>query len=257
MMNSVAMPPIYNNESLLRALDCHETEENGASFATFKQECERLGIDVDEANNAAKQSLAFYKKWWWYDDEDTAKDNDVQNGFHKDNMDDLSHSGRHNPKSDSILSSAPDSLIVQAKTEALIALRSSFGDTSTPHFQCALKALSSIYRQSTKAVDVHKLEGEWLTLSRPNFPDCLGQNINGDFVYTLGRMSFDMFRPNNLRCSIKKIVNNISKVELRKDHIQNIAMPRGLRKSLLQLNSSHDANHSQEHNHNLSLHTFE
>ena len=257
-MNSVAIPPIYNNDSLLRALDSRETAEDDTSFTAFKKECERLGIDVDEANNAAKQSLAFYKKWWWNDDENITKDNDVQNDFHKDNnMDDhSSHSGVNNPKPDSILS-PPNSLIVQAKTEALIALRNSFGDTSSPHFQCALKALSSIYCQSTKVVDVHKLEGEWLTLSRPNFPDCLGQNINGDFVYTLGRMSFDMFRPNNLRCSIKKIVNNISKVELTADQIQNIGMPKSMRKSLLQPKSSNGTDQSPNDTHNLSLHTFE
>ncbi len=48
-----------------------------------------------------------------------------------------------------------------------------------------------------------QLEGMWLTLSKPKYSDCLGQNAVGDYMYTMGRMSFDIFRPTSLVSSIQ------------------------------------------------------
>eukprot|EP00536_Pseudo-nitzschia_multiseries_P009411 jgi/Psemu1/242117/estExt_Genewise1.C_2610049 len=55
--------------------------------------------------------------------------------------------------------------------------------------------------------------GMWLTLSKPNFFGKLGENDNGDPLYTLGRMSFDMFSPTNLICSLQGNFNRIEIVE--------------------------------------------
>jgi len=53
------------------------------------------------------------------------------------------------------------------------------------------------------------LEGNWVNMSRPNYVECLGNNAENDFLYTLGRMSFDMFQPGNLICSVQSTHNTI------------------------------------------------
>ncbi|KAL7545434.1 hypothetical protein ACHAWF_008780 [Thalassiosira exigua] len=53
------------------------------------------------------------------------------------------------------------------------------------------------------------LEGYWLNVSRPTYVECLGRNPEGDPLYTLGRMSFDMFRPGGLVCSVQSTHNAI------------------------------------------------
>jgi len=53
------------------------------------------------------------------------------------------------------------------------------------------------------------LEGNWVNMSRPNYVECLGHNADDEFLYTLGRMSFDMFQPGNLLCSVQSTHNTI------------------------------------------------
>lgn len=218
--------PTANNNNV------SEEEDIIKNFISFKKECAKLGISLEEVNDAAKQSVSFYKKWWWSADNKNNKNNNnnnnnttTNNHGTNDNNDEKNDDEKSHSSSQSIhnvtgmpAALAPPivaDLIVQAKTEALIALRRSNGDTTCSHFQCAVRALSTIFSQNSRSpVNIHKFEGEWLTLSRPNFPNCLGQNVDGDFLYTLGRMSFDMFRPANLRCSIKKTVVNTTEVPL-------------------------------------------
>ena len=53
------------------------------------------------------------------------------------------------------------------------------------------------------------LEGNWVNMSRPNYVECLGRNSEDDLMYTLGRMSFDMFQPGGLVCSVQSTHNTI------------------------------------------------
>ena len=55
-----------------------------------------------------------------------------------------------------------------------------------------------------------------MTLSKPNYSGTIGKNEAGDSMYTLGHMSFDMFRPTKLVCSIQGTVNSVHTVS-RKD----------------------------------------
>mmetsp|Transcript_15706 Transcript_15706/g.23413 ORF Transcript_15706/g.23413 Transcript_15706/m.23413 type:complete len:772 (+) Transcript_15706:97-2412(+) len=105
--------------------------------------------------------------------------------------------------------------IDNAKLELLRYLAISGGDITNKPFLFALEQLRALYvmtdfdaRFASPGGDKH-LEGNWLTISRPNFSECLGTNTNGDYMYTLGRMSFDMFAPGNLVCSISGIFNSI------------------------------------------------
>lgn len=54
-----------------------------------------------------------------------------------------------------------------------------------------------------------KLEGHWFTLTKPTYTDCLGFNDDGDPLYKLGRMSFEMFFPGDLVCAIQAVFNSI------------------------------------------------
>ncbi len=48
-------------------------------------------------------------------------------------------------------------------------------------------------------------------------------------MYTLGRMSFDMFAPGNLVCSIQGIFNNIQVLDISQDRHLLKSVPRSLR----------------------------
>lgn len=125
----------------------------------------------------------------------------------------------------------------ETKLDLLRELAKSGGDPTTPVFRDTLSQLTALYglgnwdaREdpalsrsyhgddgSTPPSDPNDasgpaLEGTWLTLSRPSFPGCRGRNSHGEFVYTLGQMSFDMFRPTELVCSIQGTFNKVEVV---------------------------------------------
>lgn len=91
-------------------------------------------------------------------------------------------------------------------------LQKTGGDTSTTEFTRCLEHLRAAFvsqqQQQLTAADANST-GTWLTLSKPAFSECNGRNEYGEYMYTLGRMSFDMFKPTHLRCSIRAIMNNI------------------------------------------------
>ncbi|KAL7576064.1 hypothetical protein ACA910_000848 [Epithemia clementina (nom. ined.)] len=68
------------------------------------------------------------------------------------------------------------------------------------------------------------LEGKWLTLTKPTYFGNLGNNDDGDPMYTLGRMSFDMFSPTRLVCSLQGNFNFIEQVsdEERSDMLNSV-----------------------------------
>lgn len=113
---------------------------------------------------------------------------------------------------------------MQAAKSALInELAVSQGDVTTPTFLAALDKLTNLYdpsqfdaRIKTKRDNLKShLGGVWMQLSKPNFPGCTGQNADGEFLYSLGHMSFDMFRPADLVCSIQGTFNPVHYVGTR------------------------------------------
>lgn len=86
-----------------------------------------------------------------------------------------------------------------------------------PQFILAWNHLHSYYsssqENSNQADSLSMLDNIWLTMNPPSYKDCLGENKNGNKMYTLGRMSFDMFRPTDLICSIQWVFNIISSTE--------------------------------------------
>ena len=57
------------------------------------------------------------------------------------------------------------------------------------------------------------LAGNWLALSQPAYNGCLGTNVHHHYQYTLGRMSFDMYRPTTLVCSIQANFSSIHGID--------------------------------------------
>ena len=107
--------------------------------------------------------------------------------------------------------------IKETKTKVLEALKISNGCTKDSNFLNAVSRLESLYKSNMNDRNNNLLrkrknefEAVWLNMSNPSWQECLGRNENGDYIYTLGRMSFDMFRPADLRCSIQGVFNTIS-----------------------------------------------
>lgn len=110
--------------------------------------------------------------------------------------------------------------IDNAKLEVIRSLAISGGDVTNKTFLFALEQLRALYLMTELAnlnlTDTSKSKGQdgnWLLLSRPNYAECLGTNSAGEYMYTLGRMSFDMFTPGSLVCSISGVFNSIEVVK--------------------------------------------
>jgi len=106
-------------------------------------------------------------------------------------------------------------LVCEAKMSILSDLARSGGEASTDTIQRNLHKLITNYNVAsnnnfdprcvppTPAADASgdgafcvcgphatRLEGTWMSLAKPDFHGCLGKNEHGDYLYTLGRMSF-------------------------------------------------------------------
>ena len=133
------------------------------------------------------------------------------------------------------------------KKDTVAILRNAEGDSTNPRFASSLKVLSSIYKgrgYDARAVSSEErdealdpvvsstIEGSWDLISKPTYPDCLGRNEDGDFMYTLARMSFSMLSPGDVVCSIQRLRHEISLVALDDDEKLPDAVPRKLRDAL-------------------------
>lgn len=125
-----------------------------------------------------------------------------------------------------------------ARDEVLRALAVTHGDVDSPKFKQSLDPLLRYFSQKELDTRPHvvadndSVDGTWLTLSKPSFFGCLGENDSGDPMYTLGRMSFDMFSPTNLVCSLQGNFNPVEVVseEERKKMLE--CVPKALREEV-------------------------
>jgi hypothetical protein len=106
-----------------------------------------------------------------------------------------------------------------AKVMMIEDLRSSGGSVETPQFLKCLEILQTRYAQQNLSDQrsshtyVTELEGNWLTLSKPTYTEVMGKNEKGESLYSLGRISFDMFRPAGLICSVQASFNNVESID--------------------------------------------
>jgi hypothetical protein len=111
------------------------------------------------------------------------------------------------------------------KSKLIEELRASGGSVHTPRFLECLEYLEAYYRSKSwdgrgwkqlSALSNAQYAGTWLTLSKPTYNECRGRNEKGEYLYTLGRLSFDMFKPTNLECSIQAVFNTVRPIDSKK-----------------------------------------
>jgi len=129
--------------------------------------------------------------------------------------------------------------IQSAKAALVKELAVSHGDVTTPSFLKTLDELTKLYdgsqfdaRIKTRRDNLRShLGGVWLMLSKPNFQGCIGLNAEEEYLYTLGQMSFDMFRPESMVCSIQGCFNPVHYVGTRqRESIKHI--PKALKEEV-------------------------
>ncbi len=122
------------------------------------------------------------------------------------------------PDNDDVVSYIPPNVSVSAITKArdgiLHELAISGGETNSDRFKECLQFLESSFTLNICDGDVELSHGQWLTLTKPSFFGNLGDNDAGDPMYTLGRMSFDMFAPTQLVCSLQGNFNSVERAEI-------------------------------------------
>ena len=122
--------------------------------------------------------------------------------------------------------------VSEAKKGIIHIMHESGGDTSHPEFRSHLNILTSYYasrgrdaRWTSRNRLPVDLDGMWMMLSKPTFSECRGRNDRGDPLYSLGRLSFDMFRPSGLIASMEGVFNSIQPT---KSHLK-VCFPSTLR----------------------------
>jgi len=102
------------------------------------------------------------------------------------------------------------------KSALLQHLTDSNGETTCPKFLESLKELKGFVSQDPQSgcvqPDMSWIEGVWMTMSKPNFPA-------DEYMFTLGQMSFDMFRPKGLVCSLQAQFNPMFEIDVTNDEV--------------------------------------
>lgn len=124
----------------------------------------------------------------------------------------------------STLTATTKSQIDAVKDRLICDLKTSGGNVETSEFLGCLEFLEAFYRSkswdgrgSCNKLSPFSLEGNWLTLSKPTYNECKGKSERGEYLYSLGRMSFDMFKPTNLVCSMQASFNHVSTEKKRRE----------------------------------------
>jgi hypothetical protein len=111
--------------------------------------------------------------------------------------------------------------IESAKGRLVADLKASGGNVETSAFLGCLEVLEAYYRsknwdgRGSCSKTPFSLEGNWLTLSKPTYNECRGKTAKGEYMYTIGRMSFDMFKPTNMVCSMQAAFNHVRPIDPR------------------------------------------
>ncbi|MBD2448817.1 fimbrial protein [Nostoc sp. FACHB-152] len=80
--------------------------------------------------------------------------------------------------------------------------------------EAVIAAIENLCRLNPKAAPTQSAlqDGKWLLISAPNFPG--GEKLpDGRFVYTLGRLAFNMFEPTKLKVNINRVLQSVLLLE--------------------------------------------
>jgi hypothetical protein len=95
-----------------------------------------------------------------------------------------------------------------AKTMLREALAAEGGDTKHEAVATAIKKLVSLNPTAAPARSEALMDGQWLLISAPNFPNGELQ-ADGKYLYTLGRLGFNMFQPTSLKIVIDRVLQPV------------------------------------------------
>ena len=104
------------------------------------------------------------------------------------------------------------------RSEVIDSLVSADGDVRDPRFLRSLQLLEEMFKSTVTCQSFSLLSpllnSDWKSISRPEYHHlgCLGANERGDDVYTLGKITFNMFKPTNLRVTVQSTMNSIRTV---------------------------------------------
>lgn len=95
-----------------------------------------------------------------------------------------------------------------AKTALIEALKENDGDTKNEVVVAAIEKLASLNPNPVLTENIELLQGNWLLINAPNFPDRLPDEQNR-YIYTLGRLAFNMFEPVKLKVEIERVLQPV------------------------------------------------
>jgi hypothetical protein len=95
-----------------------------------------------------------------------------------------------------------------AKADLFEALANHGGDTKNEVVLAAIEKLASLNPTSAPTENSNLLEGNWLLINAPNFPD-RQPDEQGRYVYSLGRLAFNMFEPVKLKIAIARVLQPV------------------------------------------------
>ncbi|KAG7353823.1 hypothetical protein IV203_003178 [Nitzschia inconspicua] len=114
----------------------------------------------------------------------------------------------------SMLSVSSKTSIEIVKNQLIEDLRQSGGVVDTLGAIRCIEILQMHYGEGgLRKVDPSSLIGNWLTISKPTYTECKGKSKNGENLYSLGRIGFDMFKPTGLLCSVQASFNNVQPID--------------------------------------------
>lgn len=107
-----------------------------------------------------------------------------------------------------------------AKTVLREALATYDGDTKHEVVAQAIANLAQL--NPTTAPARNKVaEGQWLLISAPNFPNG-ERRTDGKYVYTLGRLAFNLFQPTPLKIAIDRVLQPVEPIGESQKHTHDI-----------------------------------
>mmetsp|Transcript_15043 Transcript_15043/g.31023 ORF Transcript_15043/g.31023 Transcript_15043/m.31023 type:complete len:391 (-) Transcript_15043:87-1259(-) len=122
---------------------------------------------------------------------------------------------------------------LQAFNETLLAAGRNM---EAPMVQQALERLCDTYqgRDARFSTDALAYQGDWLLETLPTFPGLLGYNEDGDALYTMGRLTYNMIQPGNAVCSVQRMTQHIAPLDLQTTSLNDLAIPASLRLEVAQ-----------------------
>ena len=95
-----------------------------------------------------------------------------------------------------------------AKTRLRETLATYEGNTKQEAVIAAIEKLVSLNPTPAPARNEALMDGQWLLISAPNFPN--GEHrADGKYIYTLGRLAFNMFQPTSLKIAIDRVMQPV------------------------------------------------